>query len=356
VDYREGSTFATFMPLLRSSQIYSDCSLFLVRRVFEVATQFNAIFRAQQQATNSSLLGLWASRRVHSFLNILAARSSAFEDAAALRDALEASVFFATSMGRLGADFTAQLGPIFEPRMHELVVSYWIEGMEQLKETLKICREAGIASPLTSSQTTTSDDSENSTPEIENDLGGPQPPPRRLLTLPPLARFVNSILTGLNELRRCLLPSIFSRLRISLDDILKSIEQDLGANERAVLAPGFRGQASQLRDAASRLKSMYSDFVEPYVRGSLEASLGCEAVARRFYTVIREKQQAEKLVQSHDEVSDSDADKETADGGKTGITKDAFEGFGDTAGGEVDRPEQPKNGDFALEEEPGQQL
>lgn len=251
-------------------------------RVFEVATQFNAIFRAEQQGSNSPLLSLWTSRRVNSFFQLL--RSSNYEDAAALRDALEASVFFATSMGRLGADFTARLAPLFEPRMHSMVVEHWKDGMQQLTETLKICRDAGVASPLTSQTTTTSEEAQPTRPE------GPQPPPRQLLGYPPLARFVNSLLSGLNELRRCLLPAIFSQLRASLDEILKSIHSDLVANERAVLAPGFPGQAAALREAAASFKKVFADIVEPYVRGSLEAALGFEEGAVSFYAILRENE------------------------------------------------------------------
>jgi hypothetical protein len=257
-----------------------------VSRVFEVATQFNAIFRTNANAPQStaSLLSMWTARRVNSFLMLLTVHLSGTEDSAALRDALEASVFFASSMGRLGADFTPQLAPMFESRLHAIVVKLWKEGAQSLYETLKICADAGVSSPLVShSVPEGSTEGEGNIP-----LDEPQSPPRLLMMLPPLARFVNAILTGLNELRRCLLPGIFLKLRASLDEIILEVQKELALNERLVMTPGFKGDASELREAARRFKSVFADVVEPYLRGSLEAALGNKNGAHRFHMVLQE--------------------------------------------------------------------
>ena len=141
------------------------------------------------------------ARRIHAFLNLLTTHLAATEDSAKVRDALEASDFFASSMGRLGADFSAQLGPIFETRMHAIVTKPWKDGANQLKETLGICSNAGVAAPLVSHATM---DTAPDGPRIgEIPLEDPQPPPRQLMELPPLARFVNAILTGVSILLLC---------------------------------------------------------------------------------------------------------------------------------------------------------
>jgi hypothetical protein len=121
------------------------------------------------------------------------------DDAAHIRDALEASVFFASSMGRLGVDFTPQLAPIFESRIHDLVVKPWSEGRLQLKETLTICADAGVAFPLVT-QLSTVESALDGADVGDIPLEDPQPPPRQLMTLPPLARLVNAILTGVSAL------------------------------------------------------------------------------------------------------------------------------------------------------------
>ena len=260
-------------------------------RMFEIATQFNAIFRArspslsggaakgEQQAASISLLSMWATRRVNSFLRIVKVQlSKNINDSASLRDALDACVFFSGSMGRLGADFTSQLPPLFEQKMLALVVHHWSEGMTQFAETLKICRDAGVAAPLVSSavQTDTDHDADSS-----SDAASSAAPPRQLMALPPMGRLVNAFLTGLNELRRCLMPEIFSKLRSTLEESLLELKNILHTNERAVMTPGLRGEAVQLREAAKKMKGMAKNIVFPYLRGALEMALGNEEGANQ---------------------------------------------------------------------------
>ena len=252
--------------------------------MFEIATQFNAIFRAQTNAKKISviLLSMWVSRRVQSFLDMLATQLNRVESSAALRDAFDSCVFFAVSMGRLGADFSGQLPSLFEEKMQEIVVQFWKEGVNQLSETLKICREAGVASPLHSSILTGSGPSENSN---EGD-DGPLPPPRQLMALPPLGRLVNAYLKGLNEIRRCLLPGVFLTLRQSLKESLSEVSAILQANERAVMTPGLRGHAVRLRGVAKEMSQVMKDVVQPYVLGALELSLGSVEAAREFHDTL----------------------------------------------------------------------
>jgi hypothetical protein len=248
--------------------------------MFEIATQFNAIFRVQTNAQkiSVSLLSMWASRRVYSFLSLLAAQLNQMEDSASLRDALDSCVFFSASMGRLGADFTSQLPLLFEKQVHSLVVNFWKEGVSQLADTLKICRDAGVASPLSSSAISSSGPLD----ATDNSTLSPLPPPRQLMALPPLGRFVNAFLNGLNELRRCLLPGIFPKLRESLVAALAEVDTILQANERAVLTPGLRGDATELRELAKEMKEVMKTIVTPYLKGALESSLGNEEGAKEF--------------------------------------------------------------------------
>eukprot|EP00536_Pseudo-nitzschia_multiseries_P002228 jgi/Psemu1/317843/estExt_fgenesh1_pm.C_290026 len=283
-------------------------------RMFEIATQFNAIFRAQQSSYSSngglpssgssnddngqvsvSLLSMWTSRRIYSFLKILSPQLQLMDESGSLRDALDACIFFTGSMGRLGADFTAQLPPLFESRLLAIVTNHWKEGTSQLAETLKICREAGVASPLFSSTivSTSSSSIGNNTESEANGEGNASstvmmPPPRKLMALPPLGRLVNACLTGLNELRRCLLPGIFSQLREAIEkEFLVETKNILHAHERAVMTPGLRGDAAKLRENAKDLKNSTKTIVFPYVRGALELSLGNESGAKLQFDKVR---------------------------------------------------------------------
>ena len=285
------------------------------RRMFEIATQFNAIFRAQQTSysvngsssgSNSNpdnngevsvaLLSMWMARRIQSFLRILTSQLQLVDDSGSLRDALDACIFFTSSMGRLGADFTAQLPPLFEQRMLSIVLGNWKDGINQLTETLRICRDAGVASPLVSSSVVTAGTGASLTSNIdgeghddgESSLSIMMPPPRKLMSLPPLGRLVNACLTGLNELRRCLLPGIFPQLRESVEkDFLLEIKNVLQVHERAVTTPGLKGDATKLRANAKEMKIVTKTVIFPYVRGALELSLGNESGAKEHFAKVR---------------------------------------------------------------------
>lgn len=259
--------------------------------MFEIATQFNAIFRAQSATrsggngteTSVSLLSMWTTRRVLSFLKIVATQlATSIDDSASLRDALDACVFLSSSMGRLGADFTSQLPPLFEQKMLSLVLNQWTDGTTQFAETLKICRDAGVATPLVSSAVVSDNDS-----SLDSSSSSTAPP-RQLMTLPPLGRLVNAFLLGLNELRRCLLPGIFATLRASLEEALRELKNILHAHERAVMTPGLRGDAVQLREIAKEMKGMTKNIVFPYLRGTLELSLGNETGAKEHLDKLKE--------------------------------------------------------------------
>jgi hypothetical protein len=248
-------------------------------------TQFLAIFRgsfatstpaSNENDHSHSLLSMWTSRRIHTFLTTLNTNIvTHVHDTATLRDALDAASFFASSMGRVGADFQSLLGPIFEPRLSEMIIGHWNDGLNSMTETLRACRDSGVSGPLYGTETGGKDEQDASV----NDMGEMQSsrtpaPPRKLLAIPPLARFVNAYLNGLNELRRCLLPGAFPAIRLAHTKLVADVKMALQTNERVVLTPGLRGEAAQLREAASRMKSEFDSCVEPYMSSCLEVAFG----------------------------------------------------------------------------------
>jgi hypothetical protein len=77
-------------------------------RVFEIATQFHAIFRAS--AASTPLLNMWTTRRIQIFLSLL--KQHSFADSASLRDAWEASVFFCHQHGPTRCRLFATFGKV----------------------------------------------------------------------------------------------------------------------------------------------------------------------------------------------------------------------------------------------------
>jgi len=216
-----------------------------------------------------SLLSLWTSRRIQIFLSSLQRNLHKVADTATLRDVLDSTLFFSTSMGRIGADFQSLLPPIFESRLVSIISGVWTSAVAELEKTLKICRETGVAGPLYTDAIPAMENSVDTDENIRTPL-----PPRQLLSLPPMARFLNSYLEGLNEIRRCLLVGTFTPLRLEVDNIVDKVKTVLLANERAVLTPGLKGESGKLREVAKEMKDLFEMCVEPYCRMSLEVALG----------------------------------------------------------------------------------
>jgi len=329
----------------KSEQLLDSIDVYRTR-CFEITTQFLAIFRTSSQQTTSStsltksadhalqLLSIWTTRRIHYFIHTVLSKThlARISDATTLRDALDSANFFATSMGRIGADFSPLLPTVFEPCLQCIVTSHWIDGVNAFKETLKVCRDAGIASPLhsTSGTTTTNapDHEHNSTNgtgnhnHTTNNAQGTTShqnktpsPPRQLLSLPPLARLVNAFLTGLNELRRCLLPNAFPKLRAFFtQEFVTRVKEICHQNERVVLTPGFLNQkgeeAGKLRTLAVELKETFETCVEPYLSGALEVAIGVFAIEK--VDIICQQEEKEENEENEEKEENEESKVETS--------------------------------------------
>jgi hypothetical protein len=253
------------------------------------------------------LLSMWTTRRIDTFLqdHIVSKCLPSITDTSTLRDALESVTFFATSMGRVGADFSPLLQDIFQPFLVSIVTSHWSEGLNILENTLTVCRDTGIASPLYSNRDV-AQSGDGSGGIMAQDSSAP---PRQLLSFPPLARVVNAFLVGLNELRRCLLPCALPELRRNFQqNFLAQAKQILVQNERAVLTPGFLNKkgadAGKLRSIAIELKDEFEKCVEPYLSAALELAVGSiEEMPERKIEVAS----AEEHREEGDDVATSEA-------------------------------------------------
>lgn len=263
----------------------------LSSRCFEIATQFITLFSTTSSSTTNTtstnnsqaqlVLSLWLTRRIHTFLHThLTSHLCHITDAARLRDVWDACTFFATSLGRIGGDFSPLLAQIMEPKVVQMITGHWMEGVQAFQEVLTACREAGVVGPLYHANAATGHVfDEPASSEADTTSGSNTPsPPRQLLLYPPLARLLNEFLVGLNELRRCLFPSIFSTLREFFQkEFCGAITSALDQFERAVLTPGFARQGEdyqRLRDLAQELKAEYDGCLLPYMTSALEVAFG----------------------------------------------------------------------------------
>lgn len=283
-------------------------------RVFAIATQYNAIFPSYE-----NLLALWLSRRIQRYLGLLESLDSCVE----IRDAVEAVLFFGSSLGRLGAEFTAMLD--LKPALVKTVTAPWKQAVHQLATTLQICRDASAVSPLQSDAVV------SATEEDEDDTN----PPKIIMRTPPLARLVNGILEGLNELRRCLLPDSIIALRRELNAILTEAADTLKEHQRAAFG--------NLRQNAALLSDFFRTIVDPYCRGALETTLGFDVRAKIFYNAMRDGVSAATKT---DETEEGEQEKEPKAEEDTGAVED-------TPDGEEEVVEDEDAQDDSKEEETG---
>ena len=209
------------------------------------------------------------TKRISIFLDKLKKEFSTIHDIGALRDVLDACVFFASSLVRVGGNFQALLPPMFEIKIIEIVTGHWNRGLETLSSTLEVSREKGKVTALRND----SIGEYSNQLEEENDENILMAP-RILLSYPPLGRLTNAYFSGLNELRRCLLPGVETLLKSSLDTFLTDIEKILQEFQRKVLTPGQKGEAEGLREIAALYRNEFDGVIKPLFKQGVDFALG----------------------------------------------------------------------------------
>jgi hypothetical protein len=101
---------------------------------------------------------------------------------------------------------------------------------------------------------------------------------------------------------------MFGELRKHLNEFLVETVVILESNQRAVKAPGLRGDATQLRHAASQMLEMVQIIVEPYLRGALELALGDKKTAKQYLET--EKAQEKNMEEVPQEVDEEQGNEE----------------------------------------------
>jgi hypothetical protein len=184
---------------------------------FSIITQFEALFEGTIEGThsNTDILGGWVCRQTNLLLADLQTLLPNIEEGASIRSVLEQTLFLSDRLSILGCDLTNLIMPLFKNIIMNRLSSDWKNNVDNFKTILATERfniEIDDTSkeqiiPLFFNQeqteenlTFTNGNKGNKNDEI--------PYPVSLMSYPPLAFLLNSILIGFNFVRECPINNI----------------------------------------------------------------------------------------------------------------------------------------------------
>ncbi|TSL75296.1 Conserved oligomeric Golgi complex subunit 8 [Bagarius yarrelli] len=183
-------------PYVHVTKTVEACRVHL----FDIITQYRAIFSDEdpllpptEHALNEgTIFHGWVVQQIAYFLQTLE-RDLERGVGSRLDSLLGQCMYFGLSFSRVGADFRGQLAPMFQRVAMETFSKGVQEAVEKFTEDMNLYTLISLPSMLG-----------NTIPPV---AAGVQPgalqPPMGLLDFPPLACFLNNILTAFNDLRLC---------------------------------------------------------------------------------------------------------------------------------------------------------
>ncbi|KAI0347872.1 Dor1-domain-containing protein [Trametopsis cervina] len=197
--------------------------------VYDVVTQYTTIFLDRAPSTSSAppadlhiLLRMFTTQRIEQMLSLLRETLPHIPDPSMLTSLLKQLTYCATSFARIGMDFKALLGPIFVDAVKQGITRDFQEatvawGNKFSKDKSKPKRPSQLlvaSSALASLPQPTG-------AQVEALKKSPaHVPPQILTSYPPLALYLNALLTSLNSLRMLAPVELY-------DDVMKALEGEL---------------------------------------------------------------------------------------------------------------------------------
>ncbi|KTF78398.1 hypothetical protein cypCar_00020780 [Cyprinus carpio] len=183
-------------PYFHITKTIETCRVHL----FDIITQYRAIFSDEDpllppggKALNeSAIFHGWVVLQVAQFLETLD-RDLQRGVGSRLDSLLGQCMYFGLSFSRVGADFRGQLAPIFQQVAVDMFRKAIQEAVDKFQEEMNLYTLISLLSILGSTIP----------PAVPSTQPGTLQPPMALLDFPPLACFLNNVLTAFNDLRLC---------------------------------------------------------------------------------------------------------------------------------------------------------
>lgn len=183
-------------PYIHITKTVEACRVHL----FDIITQYRAIFSdedpllppAEQPVNEGTIFHGWVVQQIAHFLESLE-RDLERGVGSRLDSLLGQCMYFGLSFSRVGADFRGQLAPMFQRVAMDTFSKAAQEAVDKFKEDMNLYTLISLPSMLGSTIP----------PVAAAVQPGTLHPPMALLDFPPLACFLNNILTAFNDLRLC---------------------------------------------------------------------------------------------------------------------------------------------------------
>ncbi|XP_038852437.1 conserved oligomeric Golgi complex subunit 8 [Salvelinus namaycush] len=203
--------------------------------LFDIITQYRAIFSDEDpllspggpgQAVNEgAIFHGWVVQQVSDFLVTLD-RDLQRGVGGRLDSLLGQCMYFGLSFSRVGADFRGQLAPMFQRVAADTFRKAVEEAVERFQEDMNLYTLISLPSMLAGG-------SMPGTVQPPSTQPGTLQPPMALLDFPPLACFLNNILTAFNDLRLCCPLGLAQQVTEYLEDALVKVTKLIVAFHRA---------------------------------------------------------------------------------------------------------------------------
>uniref|UniRef100_V9KL23 Conserved oligomeric Golgi complex subunit 8 n=1 Tax=Callorhinchus milii TaxID=7868 RepID=V9KL23_CALMI len=198
--------------------------------LFDIITQYRAIFSdedplllSNDQAVNeSAIFHGWVVQKMSEFLQKLELDLQRGVGTR-LDSLLGQCMYFGLSFSRVGADFRGQLAPMFQRVAINAFSKSVQEAIERFQEDMNLYTLISAPSVLGSTIAATVSTSQPNTLH----------PPMMLLDFPPLACFLNNILSAFNDLRLCCPIALAQEVTLCLEDSLVKITKLILSFHRA---------------------------------------------------------------------------------------------------------------------------
>ncbi|XP_062861287.1 conserved oligomeric Golgi complex subunit 8 [Trichomycterus rosablanca] len=203
-------------PYLHITKTVEACRVHL----FDIITQYRAIFSdedpllppGEQTVNESAIFHGWVVQQIAQFLDTLE-KDLQRGVGSRLDSLLGQCMYFGLSFSRVGADFRGQLAPMFQRVALDTFIKAVREAVEKFQEDMNLYTLISLPSVLG-----------NTIPPMP---AGTQPgtlqPPMALLDFPPLACFLNNVLTAFNDLRLCCSIGLAQDVTRCLEDALLKV-------------------------------------------------------------------------------------------------------------------------------------